>query len=177
MLEIDTTELDNYARFLKNKANELQRRKEEWFYLLMNSPKVKLEGRLRSIIDSMVYMDRSNTWYERTGRLNSKEAINIEVDSDGLSIYMNDKWLDSEAANDGLSKKTGYAPEAHTADPPKSYSERVEEGWEYKNTTTKEEEVEPRPFMKTYFNEMVSRAQEGKLEAYEIIRPLFEGWR
>jgi|GEM_PF-3325960 hypothetical protein len=177
MLEIDTTELDRYAKYLKKQANKLQRYKQEYYAYLMTSPKIKLKGGLLRTIDAMVYMDgKENDWYKRTGRLGSSEAVNVDIVNDKLVLYMDDEWLHKNM--NSPSDKTGNDPTAHDPSADVSYSERVEEGYTYDNDgKIHPETIEPRPFMKTYFDEIVEKIKNGQASPYQLIRPIIEGWK
>ena len=177
MLKIDTSELEQYAKYLRNQADKLKKSKQEFFAYLMTSPKVRLEAGLLEKIDALVYMDgKKNKWYERTGRLGSSQAVKTDIIDDKLVLYMNDEWLQSNTA-DRLSRETGFDPDAHSNDPDKSYSERVEYGYTYDNNGNEHPyTTRPRPFMEDYFDDLIDDFKSGKISAYEIIKPLFEGW-
>ena len=176
MLKIDTTELEQYAKYLRNQADKLKKSKQEFFAYLMTSPKVRLEAGLLEKIDAEVYKSGEKpSWYKRKESMINPKAVKVEIINDKLVIYMNDSWLQDQVRPP--SEDAGFDKGAHDGSANLSYSERVEYGYTYDNDGNEHPyTTKPRPFMKEYFDDLIDDFKSGKISAYQIIKPLFEGW-
>ncbi|MFP4017699.1 MAG: hypothetical protein ACLFUH_00470 [Bacteroidales bacterium] len=177
MLEIDTSQIDNFAKELG--TINVQNLKEQYFEYLQSE--INISNELIKQINNRVYSnERKPDMYKWTYSLLG--AVRCRREGSRLVLYMDDKWLEDNKAG-YMSDETGWSPnEVLSGGSSKSYSERVEEGHTYHNIKYSGHEKEstgPTDYYKTAINnieEQLDGVAKGNVMPAKLLEPLLKVW-
>ena len=170
MIEIDTSELEAFAKNIDRYKRKL---KQGWLqylnYLMTNA---NVQHKLEKKIKETVYDRPDPEMYKRTGNL--LKSVRCEIHGDKLYLYMDDEWLAQQKSGSIMNSRRGTAPETHGSE---GYSWAVEYDHTYNNKYNHPYKREGSGYMKQTFEEIKNGLQSGKYEPEKILEPLFEAWK
>ena len=175
MLNIDSSQINSFINDLNN--INIKELKNNYFDYLRNE--INISQKLIKEINNRVYSkERRPDWYEWTYRL--LNAVRVKEEGDKLIMFMDDEWL--EKNKEGyMSRETGYDSSAvlHGSGAGKSYSERVEEGYTFKNIIGTNHTTDATNYFKNAINnieEEIEKIADGSSPPAKILVPLLKVW-
>mgnify|MGYP000364811799 CR=1 FL=1 len=168
MIEIDTSELEAFAKNIDRYKRKL---KQGWLqylnYLMTNA---NVQHKLEKKIKETVYDRPDPEMYKRTGNL--LKSVRCEIHGDELYLYMDDEWLAQTKNANSISTSRGSAPNSN-----EGYAKNVEYDHSYNNVIGHPYTRSGSHYMEKTFADIRQGIQSGKYEPEKILEPLFEAWK